>query len=215
MMFNSVEEVMIELINKDLLTRSPFSPREKNFLKNLTSKIKMEIILNRKPKISEKQLEYLCSVLIREKNFITENLDCEENELVKLLESKKTNIVEVYQSIIKPRTADIIGINLVGLYFPDQRYLINEIRGIKNSVYDDELNLWIVKVTEENFEVLKSFIFRNKFSVTERLEKSFKMFSKIRERSLKIKEVKDQKIFLTGFKLDKLISRILLKMEEE
>lgn len=215
MIFNSIEEVMIGLIDKDLLKQSPFSPKEKNFLKNLTSKIKMEIIFNKKPKISEKQLEYLCSIFIREKNFIIKNLDCNEIELMKLLESKKTNVVEIYQSIIKPRIADIIGVNLVGLYFPNQRYLINEIRGIKNSMYDDELNLWIIKVTEENFEILKSFIYKNNFSVTERLEKSFKIFSKIRKRSLKIKEVSDQKIFLIGFKLDKLLSRILLKMEEE
>lgn len=214
-MIDSVEKVMIRLIDEDLLSQSPFSSREKFFLKNIASKIKMEIFLNRKPKISEKQLEYLCSIFIREKNFIVENLNCNESELIKLLQSKRTNIVEVYQSTTKPRYADLIGENLVGLYFPDQRYLINEIRGIKNSLYDDELNLWIVKITEENFDVLKSFIFRNKFSITEKLKKIFKKFTKTGEKTLKITDIREQIIFLTGFRLDKLISRILLKMEEE
>lgn len=218
--FSTIEDLFLYVLDSFIFSKEnnklKYSLKEEKIVKNIYEKLSNNFIFYgdlSKTSLSSKQFNLICNFIKNNKDLLTEKIISEEN-FSRLMTEKNTKL-NIYESIKKFHYADIVSGNLLGLYFPNSKYLKHETKKIfnDNTIYDEELNISLIEINKNNIYDIINFLKEHRFEVSKKLEETLKYYSSlINKSSIKIDQ-DNENLKLTTINLNPIFVKILHVLE--
>lgn len=217
----TVENLFLSII--DIVTfgknvnQLKYHPGEEKIIKSIYDRLSNDFIFNGNlcnSHLSTKQFNLIINFIRKNRDFVIKEKIISEELFKKLLEEKNTNL-KIYESSERIHRADLVSPNLLGLYFPNSKYLRYEVKKIfEDSFFDKELNLFLVEIRKNNISEILTFLNEHKFVVSENLKNTLNLYNSMKNNSfVKLEKNGEDFLKLETFNFDVLLVKILHTME--
>lgn len=219
----TVENIFMKVLGdvyfgKEFFNKLIFLEDERKILFSLYGIINQQYILNgdnfKNIKLSSKQFFRIIQFLNRNKNIIVNFFNMDNEKVENVLKNKITNI-EIYESLNSFNYADVIFENIIGFYSTNNKKLSLIIYDdLPCSYYDNEIKMWICKITNKNLNQVKKFLEKHKFVLSDELTNTLNLYSSICEKKgFCYEKISDEYLKLYTINLSNSILNVLKAME--
>lgn len=220
----TIEELFLSIIDKIVFDKNNFqlkysSFKEEKIIKNIYNKLTNDFIFNGNlvgSKLSTKQFNLISNFVKNNKDFVIKEKITSEEDFDKTIKEKITDL-KIYESLERVHYADLVSSNLLGLYFPNSKYLKYEIKmTFENSLFDKDLNLYLIEIKSKDIDKILSFLKEHKFTVTKNLSETLNFYKDKRNISfVNLEKCEKDCVKLNAFNLDDIFVKILHQMDLE